>query len=158
MIDSIRNTTADERTILEAFLDEQRAELVRKVRGVGEEDARARLVASATTLAGLVKHLCVLSLDEVPRHRWPWPFDAGPDAGFWPAACDTLEALIAEYEHACERSRERASLFALDHVVPNHHHERVSLRWIYAHMIEETARHAGHADILREQLDGARSG
>jgi hypothetical protein len=74
----------------------------------------------------------------------------------WTVAPDaTIEVLLADYELACERSREVAAGFALEDSVPHPRLGRVPLRWIYVHMIEETARHAGHADILREQIDGA---
>jgi Protein of unknown function (DUF664) len=68
---------------------------------------------------------------------------------------DTAENLVAGYERACAASREVASGFALDDRVPHSRLGQVSLRWIYVHMIEESARHVGHADILREQTDGA---
>ena len=58
-------------------------------------------------------------------------------------------------ERACAASRREASCFALEESVPHPRMGRVSLRWIYVHMIEESARHVGHADILREQTDGA---
>jgi hypothetical protein len=63
--------------------------------------------------------------------------------------------VLATYDAACARSREIAAKFELDYMVPQEELGQVSLRWIYAHMIEETARHAGHADILRELTDGA---
>jgi uncharacterized damage-inducible protein DinB len=156
-------STADERVMLEAFLDNYRAELVRKVRGVSEEDARRRLVPSATTLGGLIKHMRWVELgwfqrvlgqrswDELP----PRPYsEADPDGDFRLEADETLESVIAEFEAQCQRSRESAAGYPLDHTVPHQHMGQVSLRWIYLHMIEETARHAGHADILREQIDG----
>ena len=74
----------------------------------------------------------------------------------WELADDeTVASLVAEYRRACEESRQTAARFALDDTVPQRRLGRVSLRWIYVHMIEETARHVGHADILREQTDGA---
>ena len=68
---------------------------------------------------------------------------------------ETVASLVAEYRRACEESRQTAARFALDDTVPQRRLGQVSLRWIYVHMIEETARHVGHADILREQTDGA---
>ncbi|MGH3193807.1 MAG: DUF664 domain-containing protein, partial [Streptosporangiaceae bacterium] len=86
--------------------------------------------------------------------------EIGPNAGggddSWELAGDeTVDALVEEYRRTCEQSRRTAALFALDDAVPQRRLGRVSLRWIYVHMIEETARHVGHADILREQTDGA---
>ncbi|HYY45139.1 MAG TPA: DinB family protein [Actinomycetota bacterium] len=153
---------ADERTTLDAFLDYYRAALKAKVRGVAEEDARRRLVSSATTLAGLIKHLTRVEVswfqhrlaqtpaEELPELRW---IDE-PNGDFHVGPNETVQSLIAHYDEQCARSRATAAQYPLDHVVPHPHLGQVSLRWIYVHMIEETARHAGHADILREQLDG----
>jgi uncharacterized damage-inducible protein DinB len=145
----------DERTTLAQFLDQYRAEVVRKLRGVSEADARRRLVPSLTTLGGLVKHLTSVEQEWFLRRM------GGRDLGPWPTSAqeftltdaDTVESLIAEYEAQCEASRAEAARFSLDDAVPHERMGRVSLRWIYVHMIEETARHAGHADILREQAE-----
>ena len=86
--------------------------------------------------------------------------EIGPNAGggddSWELAGDeTVESLAGEYRRTCEQSRHTAARFALDDAVPQRRLDQVSLRWIYVHMIEETARHVGHADILRERTDGA---
>jgi hypothetical protein len=88
--------------------------------------------------------------------RPPEEIGAARDGDGWSVAPNaTIEGLLAEYDLACQASREAAAGFALEDTVPHSRLGRVSLRWIYVHMIEETARHAGHADILREQIDGA---
>jgi hypothetical protein len=145
--------TAGEREVLDAFLDFYRDVLVHKVRGVGDEDAARRLVPSRTTLTGLVRHLTVVERNWFHRLT----DDAvGEQGDSWALAdTDTLEAALAAYEDACSRSRTAAAGFSLDDVVSHPDIDRVSLRWIYIHMIEETARHTGHADILRELTDGA---
>ena len=79
----------------------------------------------------------------------------GGDDSWELAGNETVESLIEEYQRACDQSRQTAAQFALDDAVPHRRLGQVSLRWIYVHMIEETARHVGHADILREQTDGA---
>ena len=149
----------DERTMLEAFLDDYRDIVVRKVSGLSDADARRRLVTSQTTVGGLIKHLRwaeygwfdQLLQERINDNRRPhersWEFDFLPE--------ESLATLIAEYQAQCEQSRRSASRYSLDHAVPHRRLGVVSLRWIYVHMIEETARHAGHLDILREQLDGA---
>ncbi|MQA08573.1 MAG: DUF664 domain-containing protein [Pseudonocardiaceae bacterium] len=155
---------ADERTTLDAFLDSYREVIKKKARGISEDDARRRLVPSATTIGGIVKHLRWVEMgwfqrvlaqtpsDELP----PLPYtDDDPDGDFRMEPGETLDGLIADYDQECERSRNRAAGYALDHVVPHRRHGQVSLRWIVVHMIEETARHAGHVDILREQIDGS---
>lgn len=150
---------ASERTTLEAFLDDYRDIVVRKVSGLSDEDARRRLVTSQTTVGGLIKHLRwaeygwfdQLLQERINDNRRPhersWEFDFRPE--------ESVGTLIAEYQAQCEQSRRIASRYSLDHAVPHRRLGEVSLRWIYVHMIEETARHAGHLDILREQLDGA---
>ncbi|MCV7258490.1 DinB family protein [Mycobacterium shimoidei] len=150
---------AGERQNLEAFLDDYRDIVVRKVSGLSDADARRRLVVSATTVGGLVKHLRWVEygwfdqllqerLDDNRRtHERSWEFDFLPE--------ESLATLVAEYQTQCDESRRIAARFPLDHAVPHRRFGTVSLRWIYVHMIEETARHTGQLDILREQLDGA---
>ena len=153
--------TGAEREVLEAFLDFHREVLVRKVSGVSELEARDRRVPSKTTLAGLVKHMIGVERGWFQRVLAGRPAEEiGPNVGggddSWELAEDeTVESLVEEYRRTCEQSRQTAARFALDDAVPQRRLGRVSLRWIYVHMIEETARHVGHADILREQTDGA---
>ncbi|PQM46215.1 hypothetical protein C1Y40_03619 [Mycobacterium talmoniae] len=152
-------TDAGERETLESFLDDYRDIVVRKVSGLADADARRRLVPSATTVGGLVKHLRWAEygwfdqllqerVDDNRRlHEREWEFEFLPE--------ESLATFITEYQQQCEQSRQIAARFPLDHTVPHRRFGRVSLRWIYVHMIEETARHSGQLDILREQLDGA---
>ncbi len=154
-------STAGEREVLEAFVDYYRRVIVGKLAGLSDDDLRRRLVPSRTTLIGLVKHAAAVErgwfhhrLAQVPRDRIS-ANSRGDDASWEVAADETVADVIAEYERACAESRRIAARFALDDTVPHHRLGRVSLRWIYVHMIEEMARHAGHADILREQIDGA---
>lgn len=156
--------TADERTMLEGFLDHYRRVMVAKVRGVSEEDARKRLVDSLTTLGGLLRHMRRVEMSWFAHRLAQTPVEALPylqwvfedqDRDFLVQPDDTVPTLIAEYEAQCERSREIAAGYSLDHVISHPERGPLSLRWIYVHMIEETARHAGHADILREQIDGS---
>lgn len=151
-------STGGEREVLEAFLDMYRDIVVGKVRGVSAEAACRRLVPSATTLAGLVRHLT-----SVEREWFGSVLDQRPasevgvrvaDDGWDVDSSEDVEDLIADYRRACAESRQVAGRFTLDDAVPMPRLGRVSLRWIYVHLIEETARHAGHADILREQTDG----
>ena len=149
---------ADERRSLEAFVDYYRAVMVNKLRGLSEEDARKRLVPSDTTLGGLVKHLTNA------EHRWfelfllrkSWEPQTAEErrAEFTMTPEETVDGIIAAYEAQHERSRSSAAGFELDDRAVREGHE-YTLRWIYLHMIDEIARHAGHADILREQIDGS---
>ena len=143
--------------MLEKWLDVMRDAVVAKIDGLSEEDIRRRLVPSLTTVGALVKHLRWVEFgwfeqllgarsgDNRRAHPRDWEFTVQPD--------DTGASLIAEYRAACARSREIAAGFSLDDVVPQYSMGEVSVRWIFVHLIEETARHAGHLDILREQLE-----
>ncbi|MEU6023630.1 DinB family protein [Micromonospora sp. NPDC048871] len=155
------NRTAGEREILESFLDFHRAVLLRKVQGLADADAARRLLPSATTLAGLVKHLAEIEynwfhilLEPSPGETFPTTEESAL-ASFTLAEDDTVERLAADYQQVCARSREIVARYDLDHVVPHPQLGEVSVRWILVHLIEETARHVGHADILRELTDGA---
>lgn len=149
---------APERETLLAFLDFYRSVMIRKVEGVDHEGLRMSPVPSGTCLGGLIKHL-----GYVERHwfqsTWagrdvPFPWSQeDPDADFRVEAADTAESLIAFYREECAASREVVAASALDDTVEGRRGE-LSLRWIVVHMIEETARHGGHADLLRELVDG----
>ncbi|MBS9533354.1 DinB family protein [Mycobacterium sp. M1] len=151
--------TSGEREILDAFLDDYRDIVVRKVSGLSEADAGRHLVPSATTVGGLVKHLRwaeygwfdQLLTERIDDNRRPHD----RESEFVLSPQDSLDTLVTEYRQQCEQSRQIAARYPLDHTVPHRRLGRVSVRWIYVHMIEETARHCGQIDILREQLDGA---
>jgi uncharacterized damage-inducible protein DinB len=158
---------ADERTMLTGFLDYHRATLEWKVSGLTKDQLGHRLPSSELTLAGLVKHLALVE-DSWFSHRFaglpedePWAsvdWDADRDWDFHSAVDDSPEELLALYAAACDRSRAViAAATSLDDrsVAADSHSGRLfTLRWILCHMIEETARHNGHADLLRESIDG----
>jgi uncharacterized damage-inducible protein DinB len=152
---------ADERQVLEAFLDIQRQAVRNKVVGLSEQDARRRLVPSQTTLVGLLKHLAAVERGWFQRvlggrSEREIAGNSRGDQPSWQVSTDQAVAeVVAEYDQACAESREVAAAHDLDDTGGHRRFGKVSLRWIYAHMIEETARHAGHADILREQIDGS---
>ncbi|MEV4131641.1 DinB family protein [Dactylosporangium sp. NPDC049742] len=152
-------SAAGERDVLETFLDLYRDIVVRKVSGLSTVDASRRLVPSRTTLAGLVLHLTDVEREWFHGVLGGRPVPGGDRASpsdNWDVPGDaSIESLVADYRAACATSREICAGFALDDTVPSPRLGRVSLRWLYVHLIEETARHAGHADILREQTDGA---
>ena len=158
---------ADERTMLVQFLDFHRATLISRIEGLTIEQLSVTRPPSELTLAGLIKHLALVEdtwfverMAGRPAPE-PWlsaPFDDDEDWDFHSAVDDTPEELLALYRAACDRSRavvaEHDDLDALS-VVPSRSDEGLfSLRWILLHMIEETARHNGHADLLRESIDG----
>jgi uncharacterized damage-inducible protein DinB len=152
----------DETETLAGFLDYHRATLLWKLEGLDDEQLRRAMVPSGTSLLGLVKHLAyverswfqgVWAGQEV---SFPWTKE-DPDADWRIEPDETTGDVLALYDGECDRSREIiAAASSLDEaVVHPRWKEEVSRRWILVHMIEETARHVGHADILREQLDGA---
>ncbi|WP_280297803.1 DinB family protein [Nocardia neocaledoniensis] len=154
-----RITDGGERALLENTLDRNREALVATLRGLSEQEARRRLVASLTTPISLVKHAAAA------ERIWFQRFWAGLDASecdgyserdegtFAVADDETVAEVIAEYERAGQRSREIAARFALDDTIDIPGEGTVSMRWTLLAMIEEFARHAGHGDILREQID-----
>lgn len=152
--------TAGEREVLEAFLDSHRQVTVETLRGLSEEDARRRLVPSATTPIGLVKHLTGVERNWLQhivagRSRAQIAGESGGGPDSWEIGDEeTVESIISAYEQACAESRRIAADLPPDHLVPHPAGGQVSMRWIYVHLIREHARHNGHADILREQLDG----
>ncbi len=152
---------ADERQALAGWLDWHRATLLSKLDGLDEAQLRRPMVPSGTSLLGLVKHLTetehgwfVLEyarLDEEPLFET----DDDPDAGFKLGPDETSQSIVADYLEMCERSRQiLAAAPSLDEQVPNKRRGMIDLRRIVIHMIEETARHNGHADIIRELIDG----
>ncbi len=159
----------DELTMLVAFLDYHRATLEWKVEGLTDDQVHeAPLPSSALTLAGLVKHLALVEDCWFPDRfaglgeSEPWasaPFDEDPDWEFHTAVDDSVDDLLGLYRAACDRSRAvvaaAGSLDDLSVATSRGTDEHFSLRWILLHMIEETARHNGHADLLREAIDGA---
>ena len=157
------------------FLDYQRATLEWKCRGLSDEQLRVALRPSSMTLGGLLKHLgCVEDswfTDVVAGEPFPEPwasvdFQADPEWTWHSAAFDSGAYLRALWTEGVNRSRavvlaqlsrgEQAAL-SETHAVPEDAWEgqdRVSLRWVLVHMIEEYARHNGHADLMRESIDG----
>ena len=152
---------ADERTMLDAWLDFQRDILLWKCQDVPAEDLVRRTVEPSTlSLIGLVRHMA-----EVERswfRRVLAGEDAGPiydytdsdDADFDDVDPAQVEADLAMFRDEVVRCREVSAGFGLDAVGTNRHGKSISLRWIYVHMIEEYARHNGHADLIRERIDG----
>ncbi|MFE0462633.1 DinB family protein [Kitasatospora sp. NPDC058965] len=149
-------TEADEGTTLLAFLDYLRESVAAKLVGLTDEQARTPGVRSGTSPAWLVKHLAA-----VERNWFVWAFAGEGEriddqAAVTPA--DTVASLLAEYR-AAVASADAVVRRCTDLAAPGARSLREtpapSMRWVLVHMVEETARHAGHADILREQLDGA---
>ncbi|GAA3062367.1 Protein of unknown function (DUF664) [Actinokineospora globicatena] len=152
--------TGDERQQLTAFLDFLRGTIAHKSAGLSEPDAhRSVLPSPLMTVAGLLSHLrwveaywFDVSLGGQPN-RAPYSAER-PDGEFEIAADLSLDQLLADYAEQCARSREVTAAMGLDDTVAFRGEHRLSLRWVLIHMIEETGRHAGHLDVIRELLDG----
>jgi uncharacterized damage-inducible protein DinB len=157
-----------EREMLTGFLDYHRATLKMKVAGLTQPQLARTTGASSLTLAALVKHMALVEdswfTERFAGQPMPPPFDdvdweADRDWEMTTAVDDSPEWLLQRYDEACERSRAVvAATPALDQeAIAGRRREDgapFTLRWILCHMIEETARHNGHADLLRESIDG----
>ena len=161
--DMPRVRTDDERTMLTQMLDWYREGVVLKVRDLSPAHASVRPLTSATSVAGLVKHLALVedhwfSFDfDGQREFEPWAsvdWDADPDWDFSSAPGDSLDDLVALYQGACDRSRAVTAAHQLDDIGVRTDRGEFTLRWVLVHLLEETARHLGHLDILVEHLEG----
>ncbi len=153
---------ADERSMLESWLEFHRATLLLKCEGLNRTGLMARPVAtSKLSLHGLVRHMA-----DVERNWFTRVLLRAPDTPpiFYDPAVDDSDLVplddtdfehdLAAWQEECARSREAAARFGLDDTGLRRGRE-CSLRWIYLHMIEEYARHNGHADLIREMVDGS---
>jgi uncharacterized damage-inducible protein DinB len=153
---------ADERTTLTAFLDFLRDTLAFKCEGLTDDQLRARAVPpSSLSLLGLVRHMGeverswfrrVLGGEQAPPRYYS---DENPDGDFDDVAGAGVAEAFGYWRDECAHARERvAAAPSLDVTGTGRRGETYSLRWIMVHMIEEYARHNGHADLLRERIDG----
>jgi uncharacterized damage-inducible protein DinB len=146
---------AGERQTLQAFLDYLRQSVDRKIDGLSEDQARRVLVASSTSLLGIVKHLAFVET------YWAQHRLAGIDIvvtgdGFTLDETDTVASARRAYEDACRRTDDIVTACDdLERPLARGRHG-LTLRWMLTHLLGETGRHAGHADILRELIDGSR--
>jgi Protein of unknown function (DUF664) len=144
---------ADEIEQLRAVLDGLRAGVLKKLAGLTEADARRSTVGSGTNLAGLVQHLTFV------ESMWFEQVVAGRKAtrgrrSMLVESSVELRTLRAEYRAACAASNEIIAAVGDPDAPVSHNGKTRDLRWVLLAVIEETSRHAGHADIIREQIDG----
>jgi hypothetical protein len=156
-------STATERDALCGFLDQARDALIRKVAGLSDKDARTASTVSSLSLLSLLKHSAIW------ERRWfqiifagrrfpdEWPAgNEGNDATFALSDEDTVESVRSCYLEQIAVSREIIASADLDARCARTDLVDQNLRWVAMHLIQETARHAGHADIIREAIDGSR--
>ena len=155
-------TVADERVLLEGFLDYHRQTLLQKCAGLSADDLRRRAAEPSTlSLLGLLRHL-----SEVERSWFCYRLDGqdlGPlyatetdrDADFNDVDVADAQADYSRYLDVVRGARDATARHGLDDTfVHPRTGQTISLRWLYLHMLEEYARHNGHADLLRERADG----
>ncbi|MFE9613569.1 DinB family protein [Streptomyces sp. NPDC006012] len=155
---------ADERTMLEGWLDYHRETLARKCAGLtGAQLRTASVEPSELSLMGLVRHMAEVERSwfrKVLTGDDPGPIyysEQDPDGEFHLTEADTWEEAYATWQSEIDTARRHAARFALGDLsegVSRLTDKSFSLRWIYTHMIEEYARHNGHADLIRERIDG----
>jgi len=159
--------SGDESTLLHSFLDYQRTILIRKAECITDAQSRLRIEPSEMTLLGLIRHMAEVERSWFRRRLADqdaspiYYSDSDPDGDFHPADDDTLDEALSSLQAEIEFARSSTSgvdLGTLAKAVPPT--QRIpgwqpNLRWILIHMIEEYARHCGHADLLRERVDGA---
>ncbi|GAB3655380.1 DinB family protein [Glycomyces tarimensis] len=152
-----------ERELLEGVLDRHRETLLMKCAGLEEAQLkRAAVESSELSLLALVRHVteneywwfCEV-VDGQGAHDLPYyGRDDDLDADFHDAAKDDPAGAFERHRAAIAQAKAAAAKHELDHVAEHPHTGECSLRWVYLHMIEEYARHNGHADLIRERIDG----
>jgi hypothetical protein len=152
-----------ERQMLEAWLEFHRATLLLKTEGVDDPGRKARpLATSQLSLHGLVRHMAEVErswfrrvLERDPDVPYIWYDPSIEDSELVPLEGADWQGDLATWQEECDQSRRAAAAHGLDDIGLTRRGETCSLRWIYVHMIEEYAPHNGHADLIRELVDGS---
>jgi hypothetical protein len=157
-------TTGDEKALLHTHLRLHRDALLWKLEGLGESELRRPMTGTGTSLLGLVKHLTGVEgayfCDAFGRERPPLAWEADEDAALgefsdmYAKPDETAEEIVASYRAATAAADASIAVLDLDATGRHHLGITVSLRWMLLTVLLDTARHAGHADILRELIDG----
>lgn len=153
--------SGDERAVMSRILDRHRIEMVRVLHGLSEQQVRTPLTTGGLTLLGIVRHLAAVEygwFEEAvlgrPAQPWWGCTDDDPDADLHLLPSDTAAIAAEHYLRAIDAANEIMSSVDWD---AGDEDQGVSFRWVVAHMLEETARHLGHADLLREAALGGRA-
>jgi hypothetical protein len=156
----LSTNTGTEKESLRASLGAHRRAVRWKLDGLSDDQLRQPMTSSGTNLLGLVKHLGGAEYswfcETFGRAVEPYPFDfdvEGSDLRVEPG--ETTSDIIEFYSRACDAADGVLAESSLDEVGTSYSGSAVSLRWVLIHMLAETARHAGHMDIIRELIDGA---
>ena len=164
IIDRQDNLPSDtERESLDRYLDWHRESLLWKCGGLtGEQLASRPLASTELTLLGLIRHMALVERswfrirflgDDSLEHIYMTEED--PDGDFHDGTAESAEADYAVFVEEVELARQAVAGRGLDEMFQGRRKQTLTLRWLYLHMIEEYARHLGHADLLREAIDGA---
>jgi hypothetical protein len=153
---------AGEQATLDGWLDWHRATLLSKCAGLsGEQLAQLAVPPSTLSLLGLVRHMTEVERSWFRRRvaadpaGYLYTSDERPEADFDDGTAAGAEADFAAFAREVELARGAAAGHSLDDTFSHPHRGEISVRWAYTHMIEEYARHNGHADLLRQCIDGA---
>jgi hypothetical protein len=152
--------TGDEKTSLRVALDRHRAVVLWKIEGLDDDQLRRQMTPSGTSLLGIVKHLAAVEYgwfcSTFGRQMEPMPFDEeDPEADLRITPDETTADVVDFYHRACRAADVVIGEVGIEELGNAWFGDQVSMRWVLIHMVEETARHAGHMDILRELIDGA---
>jgi uncharacterized damage-inducible protein DinB len=152
--------TGNEKESLWVALDRHRDVVLWKVQGLSDKELRRPMTPSGTSLLGLVKHLAAVEYgwfcETFGRSTEPLPFDANDDdADLRIQAQETTAQILAFYGRARAAADRVIGELSVDDVGKAWFGDTVTLRWVLLHMVQETCRHAGHLDIIRELLDGS---
>ncbi|MFF7633156.1 DinB family protein [Kitasatospora sp. NPDC008050] len=153
--------TGDEKTSLHVALDRHRDAVLWKLEGLDDEQLRRPMTPSGTNLLGLVKHLGGAELgwfcETFGRESGPLPFDFEVDesSDMRVEPHESTADILAFYARARAAADTVIGELGLEDLGTSYSGNAVSLRWVLIHMTTETARHAGHVDILRELIDGS---
>jgi uncharacterized damage-inducible protein DinB len=151
--------TGAEKESLKVSLDRHRDAVLWKLEGLGDDDLRRPMVPSGTSLLGLVKHLGSVEYgwfcETFGRQTEPLPYDEDdPESDMRARPDETTEDILAFYGRARAAADRVIDELDVEDTGTAWFGDAVTMRWVLIHMIEETARHAGHIDILRELIDG----
>ncbi len=152
--------TGGEKESLHASLRRHRDAVTWKLEGLDDEQLRREMTPSGTSLLGMVKHLAAVEYGwfchTFGRETEPLPLvDDDPMADMRAGPDETTDDILAFYARAQAAADQVIDELDVEHIGTSWAGEQVSMRWVLIHMVEETARHAGHVDILRELIDGA---
>ena len=153
--------TGDEKESLYVALDRHRDVILWKLEGLDDEQVRRRMTPSGTSMLGLVKHLAGVEYgwfcETFGRETEPLPefSEDDPDADWRVEPNESTADIVAFYGRARTAADRAIRETDLDTIGTAWFGPQVSMRWVIIHMLEETARHAGHMDIMRELIDGA---